>query len=176
MPDEIGKRLDQLEKAKAEQVVPLLHDARAFLGSRSELAERKDFEICLAAIFAKLEPGARPEERSSYIPPEKVLRLHLGGPRGKLVGIGLEVEVDSATGNLRVVTPIFDGPAYNAGIRAGDIITQIRVDTDRDGKPLPKPGVHSTKGMSVARANELFVGMADTRVVLVVTPPGSSKR
>ena len=71
---------------------------------------------------------------------------------------------------LRVLTPVYQGPAYNAGIRAGDIITSIRLTTDFDGKPLPEPKVYSTNGMSVERAYKLIVGPEGTPITLTVIP------
>ena len=71
---------------------------------------------------------------------------------------------------LRVVTPVIDGPAYKAGIRAGDIITHIELKTDAAGNSLPKAKVISTKGMSVDDAYDLFLGKEGTRVTLTVIP------
>jgi carboxyl-terminal processing protease len=84
--------------------------------------------------------------------------------------LGLKIESDRKTGMLRVVTPTFDGPAHKAGIRAGDIITQIQLKTDAAGNPLPKAKVISTKGMSVDEAYDLFLSKEGTSVTLTVIP------
>ncbi len=43
--------------------------------------------------------------------------------RGNFEGVGMEVAMKD--GSLTVVAPLKDSPAYNAGIKAGDIITKI---------------------------------------------------
>jgi carboxyl-terminal processing protease len=91
------------------------------------------------------------------------------------MGIGLTIESDKDTGLLRVITPILNGPAYKVGIRRGDIITQIRLNTDGSGKPLWEPKIVSTKGLSVEEAEKLFLGKAGTRVILSVIPAGTAK-
>lgn len=77
---------------------------------------------------------------------------------------------DRATGMLRVVTPILNGPAYRAGLRAGDLITHIHVHQDQGGTPLARPRVLSTRHMSVEQAEALFAGAEGTRVTLIVLP------
>jgi hypothetical protein len=63
-------RLQMLEKAHSEQRKELLHDIRVSLGRHMGLGRNKDLEICVAAIFAQLEPAAKPEERSRiYVEP-----------------------------------------------------------------------------------------------------------
>src|SRR5688572_11909968 len=58
--------------------------------------------------------------------------------RGAYDGIGVELQ-RQPDGTLRVIAPIDDTPASRAGIKAGDIITQI------DGKPF-KPDEGDTSG------------------------------
>jgi carboxyl-terminal processing protease len=73
--------------------------------------------------------------------------------QGEFGGVGLEIENDDL-GNLKVVTPLEDTPAYRSGIQAGDLITQI------DGK--------SAKGVPVDRAVKLIVGAPGTDVTLQI--------
>jgi hypothetical protein len=70
VPADIAKRLTKLDKATKEELLALLQDARAALGSRKELEDNEDVEICFRAVFLELEPGARPEDRSCTIKPE----------------------------------------------------------------------------------------------------------
>jgi carboxyl-terminal processing protease len=71
--------------------------------------------------------------------------------QGEFGGVGLQIENDEQ-GNLKIVTPLEDTPAFRSGIQAGDIITLI------DGK--------NAKGMSVDRAVKLIVGVPGTTVSL----------
>jgi hypothetical protein len=171
IPTDIAKRLTKLDKATKEELLALLEDARAVLGPRQDLEKYKDEEICLQAIFLELEPGAQPEVRSCYYPPIEFW----GCGDGPFPGIGLSVKSDPDTGMLRVITPILNGPAYKAGIRGGDLITHIRLNTDNLGRRLWEPMIVSTKGMSVEEAERLFLGKEGTRVVLTVIPAGTSK-
>jgi C-terminal processing protease CtpA/Prc len=171
IPADIAKRLTKLDKATKEELLALLQDARAALGSRKDLEKNKDEEICLQAIFLELEPGAQPEVRSCYYPP---IEFWWCGD-GPFPGIGLSVKSDPDTGMLRVITPILNGPAYKAGIRGGDLITEIRLDTDPIGRRLWEPKIVSTKGLSVEEAEKLFLGRAGTRVLLKVIPAEPAK-
>jgi hypothetical protein len=171
IPAGIAKRLTKLDKATKEELLALLQDARAGLGSRKELEDNKDEEICIQAIFLELEPGAQPEVRSCYLPP----REYWGHPDFELTGIGLSVNSDPDTGMLRVITPVLNGPAYKAGIRGGDLITEIRLDTDFAGGRLSEPKIVSTKGMSTKEAERLFLGKEGTRVILTVIPAKTAK-
>ena len=69
---------------------------------------------------------------------------------GALVGIG--AQLDAAGGKIRVVTPLEDSPALNAGVQAGDMIVQI------DGQ--------STEGLALTEAVKRIVGPAGTTVRL----------
>jgi carboxyl-terminal processing protease len=46
------------------------------------------------------------------------------GTEGRFVGLGVEIS-PSEDGNLRIVTPLEDAPAWRAGIKPGDLITRI---------------------------------------------------
>ena len=73
--------------------------------------------------------------------------------QGEFGGVGLEIENDRE-GNLKIVTPLEDTPAFRDGIQAGDIITQI------EGK--------NAKGVSVERAVKEIVGPPGTTVSLQI--------
>lgn len=72
--------------------------------------------------------------------------------QGKFGGLGIEVAMEN--GLVRVVAPIEDTPAYQAGIRAGDVITTI------DDTPV--------KGMTLTDAIKRMRGAPDTSLRLVV--------
>lgn len=73
---------------------------------------------------------------------------------GELSGIGIRLQVDSATQRLVVVEPLENSPASQAGIRAGDRILAI------DGQ--------STQGMTVEQASRLIQGEVGTPITLRV--------
>lgn len=179
IPAAITRRLEKLDKANADEVQRLILDARVALGQRKDLENGRDLEICVDAIFLKLEPGAQPDLRNGLIKIEE-RECRIGFLRFGDRGVGLKLESDPKTKMLRVVTPIFKGPGYEAGIRAGDIITEIRLVVDRDGSPFlapdnegnlfPTSQVYSTKGMTVERATDLLRGKVGTRVIVLVVP------
>jgi carboxyl-terminal processing protease len=71
---------------------------------------------------------------------------------GELSGVGIRLQKEESSGNLRVVEPIPNSPAAAAGIRIGDRILAI------DGK--------STDGMTVETASGLIRGEAGTNITL----------
>jgi carboxyl-terminal processing protease len=73
--------------------------------------------------------------------------------QGKFGGVGIQIEADNQ-GNLRVVTPLEDTPAYHAGVKAGYVITKI------DGKKA----LH----MPIDAAVKLITGDPDTTVTLTM--------
>lgn len=89
------------------------------------------------------------------------------------VGIGITLAHDAGSDMIRVATVILDGPAYKAGLRTGDVITQITLLANRE--PGEKPGVLSTKGMKVAHATQEIAGKEDTRVRLTVQRAGTAR-
>jgi hypothetical protein len=50
-------------------------------------------------------------------------------PWGETVGIGLYLEQNPLTGEIAVVSPVLDAPAYRAGIQAGDVILAVDGET-----------------------------------------------
>ena len=66
----------------------------------------------------------------------------------EFVGIGVEVEGPPDADELRVVSPVYDSPAYRAGMRAGDVILEI------DGV--------STKTMDINEAVKRMKGLPGT--------------
>lgn len=75
------------------------------------------------------------------------------GTQGEFSGVGIQIET-ADDGGLRVVSPLEDSPAYRAGIKAGDVITQI------DGK--------SAKGITLTQAVRTITGPSGTHVKLTV--------
>lgn len=72
--------------------------------------------------------------------------------RGRFSGIG--AEVDMHEDRLRIVSPLEDSPAWEAGVMAGDVVLEI------EGQ--------STEGMSLQEAVKLLTGEAGTDVTIRV--------
>jgi carboxyl-terminal processing protease len=81
--------------------------------------------------------------------------------QGEFSGVGIQIQTDE-DGNLKVATPLEDSPAYEAGIKAGDIITHI------DGR--------KTKGISLTQAVKQITGPENTRVRLTIKSPDGQTR
>lgn len=76
---------------------------------------------------------------------------------GSYIGVGIQISLDDAY-RIKVVTPLENSPAMQAGVRAGDIITAI------EGK--------STLGITLTRAVDTITGRPGTEVTLTIQRPG----
>jgi len=72
---------------------------------------------------------------------------------GEFIGVGISIS-KMPNGNIMVVTPLEDSPAYYAGVKADDVILKV------DGQ--------STEGMSLTKAVETITGPIDTTVTLTI--------
>ncbi len=140
-------------------------DVRERLGNREDLANHKDIDYALQRMMTPLDPY------TTYIDPEMLAQFKRE-TGGDFTGIGVQIRVDSARDMLVVVTPIRGSPAYKAGLKTGDIITQITRETDSYGHPLDKPEVISTKGLPISDAVKKIVGKAGSKVKLRVDREG----
>ena len=75
------------------------------------------------------------------------------GTQGEFVGVGIQIRSED-NGDLRVVSPLPDSPAYEAGIQPNDVITHI------DGK--------NAKGLSDSQAVNVITGKPNTPVTLTI--------
>src|SRR4029079_15165210 len=76
-------------------------------------------QAAINGLLAVLDP------HSSYMDPKSFRDMQVQ-QRGEFGGIGMEVTMER--GRIKVVAPIDDTPAAKAGIRAGDLITQLDGD------------------------------------------------
>ena len=74
---------------------------------------------------------------------------------------GLGIEVTMEEGLVRVVTPIDDTPAFNAGVMANDLITHI------DDQQV--------EGMTLSQAVDMMRGPVGTEVTLRIRRPGAAE-
>lgn len=83
-----------------------------------EIPARELFEHAMLGMVNHLD------EYSDYIGPEYYQQFQQSIEQ-EFVGIGVIVEGPPDKEELRVVSPVYDSPAYRAGMRAGDVILQI---------------------------------------------------
>jgi carboxyl-terminal processing protease len=118
-------------------------------------AKRKLVEDMVNGGLDHLDP------HSGFINEKQYKRFSLTN-KGKFGGVGIQISADRRTGGqLTVISPMVDTPAYEAGVLAGDLILKI------DGK--------ATENMGVLEAVDLITGDPGTKVVLSVLHEGSKE-
>ncbi|MGU9956369.1 MAG: S41 family peptidase [Arenicellales bacterium WSBS_2016_MAG_OTU3] len=121
---------------------------------KSDYVEDVDDKTLLRYAINGMLAGLDPH--SNYLEPRAFDEMRIG-TEGKFGGLGIEVTTEN--GFVRVVTPIDDTPAYDAGIQAGDIITHLDDESvkgmslnDVVGKMRGKPG--SSIKLTIVREGE----------------------
>jgi hypothetical protein len=95
---------------------------------------------------------------------------------GKYVeNTGLQITKASGRDGIHVVSVVADGPAAKAGIKAGDLITQIKRDKEEAGKSPNQPEVTSLKDLSVDEAVTKLKGKPQTKIHLTIERTGETK-
>lgn len=106
-------------------------------------------QAAMRGMLADLDP------HSNYMDSHEYQNMQ-AGTRGEFGGLGIEVGVES--GFVKVIAPIDDTPAHAAGIKAGDIITEL------DGE--------STRDVPLRDAVEIMRGEPGTSITLTVRRDG----
>lgn len=120
-----------------------------------DVDEGKFFEASLSGMLSSLDP------HSAYFS-EKEYNELMSDTQGEFSGLGINITLDNYL--VKVISPIDDSPAYKAGVKAGDYISEI------DGK--------SVVGMSLVEASNMMRGKdsKDRGVVeITVLRSGESK-
>lgn len=122
---------------------------------KSDYVESVDDKTLLRNAIEGMLSGLDPH--SNYLDPESFTDMRIG-TEGKFGGLGIEVSMEN--GFVKVVAPIDDTPAYNAGIKAGDLITKL------DDTPV--------KGMTLNEAVTRMRGEPGSVIQLTVVREGES--
>ena len=165
VPDEVKQERARRPKGVAVDPRPLLEAARDALGKRDDLADSRDV---LAAL--KHACGAF-DEPTTALTPEAMTRMRSQQYQNGLGEVG--VQLRRVTDRIEVVTPFKDGPAYKAGLRAGDIITQFKLFEDAQGKPLVAPTALTPATLKAENTDGVLWGRVGARVELTVARPGA---
>ena len=134
------------------EMLNLLSQVRANVHKNyvEETSDKKLIEGAISGMLQKLDP------HSAYIT-EKDLADFRTKTTGEFGGIGIEIEPTKA-GDIKIITPIDDTPAYKAGIKAGDIITHINGT--------------AVQGISFSKAISMMRGKKGTEVTLTIYRKG----
>ena len=114
-----------------------------------EVDEGKLIESAISGMLSSLDP------HSGYMAPEDFSDMQVQ-TRGEFGGLGIEVTQEN--GFVKVVSPIDDTPAANAGVQAGDFITKV------DGE--------NTLGQTLDQAVEKMRGPVGSEIVITVVREG----
>ena len=114
-----------------------------------EIDEEKLIQSAISGMLTSLDP------HSSYMAPEDFSTMQVQ-TRGEFGGLGIEVTQEN--GFIKVVSPIDDTPADNAGIEAGDFITKV------DGE--------STLGKTLDEAVDKMRGPVGSEIIITVVREG----
>ena len=115
-----------------------------------EISDQELIESAIRGMLASLDP------HSSYLDEKSFGDMQVQ-TRGEFGGLGIEVTLDE-NGLVKVVSPIDETPAYEAGIQAGDYITHL------DGEAV--------LGLTLPQAVEKMRGPVNTDIVLSIRREG----
>ncbi|WP_461472833.1 S41 family peptidase [Pararhodobacter sp.] len=115
----------------------------------NEPNSRQLIEAAINGMLNSLDP------HSSYLPPDDYedMRVQTRGAFG-----GLGIEITQQDGYVRVITPIDETPAADAGVQPGDVITHV------DGEPL--------LGLTLPEAVDLMRGPVGSEIIITILREG----
>lgn len=117
-----------------------------------EVDEKELIEAAINGMLTSLDP------HSSYLNPDNFTDMQ-DDTKGEFGGLGIEVTMED--GFVKVVSPIDDTPAAEAGVKANDFITHI------DGE--------SVLGMNIGEAVDLMRGLVNTDIELTIVREGEEE-
>ena len=116
-----------------------------------EVDDRKLLESAIKGMLSDLDP------HSTYLAPKDYEELE-ESTSGEFGGLGIEVGMEN--GFIKVIAPIDDTPAQQAGVQSGDLIIKL------DEKPV--------KGMGLEEAVQLMRGKPGTILTLTIMREGEN--
>ncbi len=123
---------------------------------RAQYVEQVDegelIEAAINGMLTSLDP------HSSYLAPDDFADMRVQ-TRGEFGGLGIEVTQEE--GFIKVVSPIDETPAYDAGIQAGDFITHV------DGE--------SVLGLTLDEAVDKMRGPVGSEIIITVAREGTDE-
>jgi carboxyl-terminal processing protease len=114
-----------------------------------EIDDRTLLENAIKGMLSQLDPHSAYLDKDSFVSLQETTNGNYGG-------LGLEVGLED--GSVKVISPMDDTPAYEAGIQSGDLILQL------DGNPV--------RGMSLSEAIELMRGEPGSKIRLTILRDG----
>jgi len=115
-----------------------------------DVQDEKLIDGALSGMLSSLDPHSTYMDKEMY----KQMTVETKGEFG-----GLGIEISSAEGGIRIVSPIEDTPADKAGVKAGDLIIKINEALARD--------------MSLPEAVKVMRGKPGTSIVLTIFRKGA---
>lgn len=110
-----------------------------------DVTDKQLIEAAISGMLQSLDP------HSAYLDPESYADMQVD-TRGEFGGLGIEVTLDG--GLVKVISPIDDTPAAEAGLQAGDLITHI------DHQPV--------LGLTLSDAVDKMRGPVGTEITITV--------
>jgi carboxyl-terminal processing protease len=118
-----------------------------------EVEDKEMIEAAINGMLTSLDP------HSSFLNAERYEDMQVQ-TKGEFGGLGIEVTMEN--GLVKVISPIDDTPAFDAGIEAGDFITAL------DGEAI--------QGMTLSEAVDLMRGKPGTTLTVTVARKGAPAR
>ena len=117
-----------------------------------EIDKSKIMDSAINGVLQSLDPY------SAYMSPEVYKEMQTD-TKGEFGGLGIEVGMEA--GVVKVISPIEDSPAYEAGVKAGDYI--IKIDDEQ------------VQGKSLMEAVKLMRGKIGTPIEITIRRKGLKK-
>jgi carboxyl-terminal processing protease len=145
----IKRKIEPAAKFGAKDVVSVFRNVLEANKDSLRLPENVVVDEFVAGLLEPLD------EFTSVIWPSEVEEFNKH-TRGEFVGVGIQITQPEGS-CVRVETPLEDSPAYAAGVKPGDWITEV------DGK--------STRDMTINQAVREITGEPGTQVTLTIRNP-----
>jgi carboxyl-terminal processing protease len=154
-PERVNWLRENLRQYRAQLNVPDRATAIRLALSSGELAQRA-VGMASTPVLLEFTCGACDalDDFTSYLTPDKLEDLY-AMIDGNFVGLGVELKIDKE--GLRLVGVIRGGPAWEAGLKTGEMIVKV--------------GGHSIKGLSLDEAANRLQGVEGTAIDLEVRRP-----